>query len=99
MTIVVTRTAIEGDLRMELDRLENLLADLRHLAKGHLPAGRSLEAAPLLDSWARTTRPESCLSGRLLGRRVGQTSGILVMSPELGWVRTLSGFYRLGQPR
>lgn len=97
MTIIVTRTGVEGDLRIELERLENLLADLRHLAKGHLPAGKNLEAAPFLDAWTQVTRPEPCLTGRMLGRQIRVTSGIQVMSAELGWVRTSSGFYRLGR--
>jgi hypothetical protein len=97
MTVIGTKTGVHGELRMELERLESLVADLRHLANGHRPSPRNLDTAPMLDNWEQGVRPDPCLIGTMAGHpycrgRMSVTSGLWVLSPELGWVRTLNRF-------
>jgi hypothetical protein len=101
--IIVGHHGIVGDLQGEIARLDNLLADLRHLAKGHMPTERNIGAAPVIEHWAEATRPEPCLVGRMVGHPdcvgpLSVTSGVWVYAPDFGWARTLSRFYRLGRP-
>ena len=101
MTIIVSRQGITGDLQGDIARLECLLADLRHLSNGYLPADRNIGVAPLIEPWGHGSRPEPCLIGRMHGHPIcrsglSATSGLWVFAPELGWARTLNRFYRLG---
>jgi hypothetical protein len=101
MTIVVRRHSILGDIQAEIVRLESLLADLRHVADGHLPTEANISSAPIIDRWATATRPEVCLIGEVHGHPncagpMSVTSGLQIFSPEYGWARTGSRFFRLG---
>jgi hypothetical protein len=104
MTLLIRQGQILGEVSYEIARLEKLAADLDRLACGIMPTAESLAAAPRLDGYVRATRPVPCLVGhctdhpRLNGPLI-TTTDLWVVAPELGWVRTLSRFYRLGNPR
>jgi hypothetical protein len=92
-----------GDLASELARLESLLVDLERLADGQLPTARELDAAPLLSPFIVSSRPAVCLIGGNCGHPINQghtirTSDVAVLAAELGWARTSSRLYRLGEP-
>ena len=89
----------------------DLPAKLRHLAddiellrrRGH-PQSADLHSAPRLDAWAMAMTPHGLrLTGvvtghPLLGDRVIMTSALWVADGESRWVRSLSRYYRLGNP-
>lgn len=69
------------------------------------PTSDDLAGAPLLDLW----RPMANLQGSVvlwgevsghprLGATTITTSRLIALDPEAGWARTLSRWYRLGQP-
>lgn len=88
-----------------LCRLKALVADLEALQSGRsttvLP-----KAAPLLDQWDFAQRAALCLVGRSnghpllpgVGRQIA-TSDLWLMSADHRWARTMSRWYRLGEPR
>ena len=103
MFIINGDRQIVGDLAGELARLESLVADLERLSDGQLPTAQELEAAPLLDPFIVSSRPSVCLIGGNVGHPVNQgrtirTSDVYVLAAELGWARTSSRLYRLGEP-
>lgn len=88
-----------------LCRLKALVADLEAVQSGR--SGTVLpKAAPLLDQWDFAQRAAVCLVGRshghpLLpgeGRQIA-TSDLWLLSADRQWARTLSRWYRLGEPR
>lgn len=91
-------------LRSEADRLERLAADLRRIADGVGPTPADLEAAPTLHGWSRSEMTLPCLIGRVIGHpsipdtHLTKTTDLWTMNPGSGWARTLSRFYRLGEP-
>src|SRR3546814_1227542 len=100
---LVTEHGIQGDLQREIVRLESLIADLKHIALGVAPNDEDLEAAPSLDGYTLAVRERPCLAGfaeghPILGSRTIVTSELWAIAPDLGWARTHSRFYRLGQP-
>ena len=103
MPLIVNRQRIVGDVAGSIARLESLVSDLEHLGDGLMPTAEVLAAAPLLDPWCLSTCTLPCLIGgntghpTLKGRGV-QTTEVWALAPELGWARTLSRFYRLGEP-
>lgn len=99
---LVTRDGVEGDVAFELRRLTGLLEDLTRIAEGHRP-GAELADAPFLDDYAPTFRMDPCLTGLVQGHPSVRgpavlTSALWAYSPELGFARTLSRYYRLGRP-
>lgn len=99
----ITKNGVVGDIRGEIHRLESLLADLRRIADGSRPNAADLADAPIIDQWTAAMRPEPCLVGKIHGHprckgSVSVTSGVWMHAPELGWMRTLSSYYRLGRP-
>jgi hypothetical protein len=103
MPIIVGREGVHGDVYHELARLEQLAADLDLIANGELPSADRLSSAPLLDAWRADFRPVPCLVGtctdhpRLRGPLIF-TTDVWAIAPDFGWARTLSRFYRLGEP-
>ncbi len=100
--IVVGRDGIIGDIHGEIRRLDLLLADLRRVAAGHLPTAGDLSDTVIIDHWVHASRPEPCLAGQIHGHPncrgpISVTSGLWLWSPEFGWGRTLSRYYRLGR--
>lgn len=102
MTVIVTPHGILGDLPQEIFRLKDLLVALEGIGSGLAPSTSELDEAPIIDHWVEATRPQLCLAGQIYGHPtvrgpLGITSEVWAMAPELGWVRTYSRFYRLGQ--
>ena len=96
----------DGSTDAHVERLERLAADILALRDGRLPMSEALAGAPFLEGWIEAATPMPCLVGRVTGhpRLVGAgrpiaTSDLWVDARELGWIRTLSRFYRLGRPR
>jgi hypothetical protein len=89
-----------------VERLERLAADLQDvLGRGGLPSPDELPDAPSLDHWAPMAEDAVCLVGRSTGHpglpgkgRLIRTSGLWLISQEMGVARTLSRWYRLGRP-
>ena len=93
----------------EIERLEELTAALEVICMPFpIPMdqmlARSQSNAPILDEWQLVVRPVPCLVGlstghpRLPGeRRSIVTSEIFLISESLGWARSYSRWYRLGQ--
>lgn len=87
----------------EIERLEELTRDLRRLLAGQKPTAMELHLAPEINSWLNADFGSAALAGRvtthplLPGKRAIVTSPIAVSAEDLGWVRTSSRYYRLGQ--
>lgn len=84
-------------------RLEALAADLRRLGEGVAPTAADLASAPLLERWRETdvalTRLVGLCSGHpLLPNGPVSTTEVWVLNAADGWARTLSRYYRLGEP-
>lgn len=101
----IDRDAIARDI----DRLEALVADLWVVSSPfdcrRLYNDRTLASAPLLENWRRVVRPMPCLEGLVTGhpslpgrRRAIVTSDLWLFSEELGLARSLSRWFRLGEP-
>lgn len=105
MAIIVGRNHLIGDVPAEIVRLEALAADLRKLHSGTLPGRHELWAAPVLNTWSIAIDASGCrvvrgIDGQhpaLLGR-LAKPTDIWVWAPDRSWLRTASGFYRLGRP-
>ncbi len=87
-----------------LVRLKSLVADMEAVQAGRSPIDLP-EDAPLLDRWALAQRPATCLVGRSSGHpllpgedRAIATSDLWLISADGRWARTLSRWYRLGEP-
>lgn len=87
----------------EIEKLERLIEDIKLLLRTGAPSADQLEAAPLLAGWIPVE--QSCLAfvGKvdahplLPGNRTIVTSPVEIMGDGLGWIRTHSRFYRLGE--
>lgn len=104
MAILVPPFGEPFQLHDHLDRLRRLLADVEALAEGRHPTRDTLSGAPVLEEWSLATRGMPCLKGQFLGHpkirsgRAGITSNLWIHAPSHGYARTLSRFYRLGDP-
>ena len=101
MLIIGGNRRIVGDLAGAIARLESLLADLDRFGSGHFPDDTELGKAPLLDPFTLGEKRARCLIGGNVGHPIlkGQfisTSELWAFAPELGWARTYSRLYRLG---
>jgi hypothetical protein len=91
-------------LDAEIALLRELLRDLERIRVGQHPGRRTLNDAPVLENWKVTVRTEPCLTGivhghpRIQDRRTTITSQLWLLAPKLGYARTLSRFYALGEP-
>ncbi len=87
-----------------INKLQRLIEDLKMLRDGKGPVSETLDDSPALYDWNQTTRPAVCLEGfvqehpRLGRNRLIITSDLYYLDPELQFARTLSRFYRLGNP-
>lgn len=98
---------IRSIIGSEAQRLSSIAIDLSRLAKSE--ALDPLDALfpdnpPQLDFWDLGFRRTCCLTGLSSGhpvlngnRREIITSDLIAISEELGWARTRSRWYRLGQ--
>ena len=103
MPIIIGRRGILGDIAGTLARLEALASDLERFGSGEMPSPEELDAAPLLDPFAISTRPLPCLIGGngdhpILKGPAITTSEVWIIAPDFGWARTYSRLYRLGEP-
>ena len=102
MIILRNGRAMLGDVTAELARLEQLLVDLRHIAAGHTPDIKNLNAAPVVDDWTIIPRLRPALTGFVVGHprltdgQLTVTSPLEILAPEFGWARTGSRMVRLG---
>ena len=101
MPIIIGHRGILGDIAGTLARLEALASDIELFGSGEMPSAQELEAAPLLNPFAISTRPLPCLVGGNGGHPFlkGPTvtpSEVWAIAPGLGWAHTYSRLYRLG---
>lgn len=91
-------------LDFEIARLKALVTDLERARNGQHPSRQVIAHAPFLHNWQLAHRQEPCLMGTVTGHptikndRRAMTSGLWLLSPALGYARTISRFYALGQP-
>jgi hypothetical protein len=85
-------------------RHSSLVADMEKIRQGTSIEGLAGDA-PLLDRWAFAARPAACLVGVSSGHpilegtgRLITTSDLILISQDGAWARTLSRWYRLGDP-
>lgn len=102
MTIIIDRHGIRGDLMGDIAALESLLRDMNRIEDGNFPMPEELERAPLIDRYLVAPRQVGALVGQIHGHPhvkgpVSVTSELWVLAEHLGWARTYSRFYRLGQ--
>ena len=84
-------------------RIHNLSRDLRLFEELKAPTMTEFVDAPVLENWCTVDRAEPALAGvvtghPLLGDRRIVTSGLYLLDPTMGYARTLSRWYRLGNP-
>ena len=101
--IRVDETAMSEWIDIEIERLERLLADLKRIRARAAPTAADLDGTPVIDGYRIARRDVLCLVGEVtghprLGNRNTITTELWLFAPTLGWARTLSRFYRLGQP-
>jgi hypothetical protein len=104
MTFDPNNTSRDTRFDRELARLRALVDDMGAIRSGIHPE-RLAGAAPILDTWVLTHRPEACLAGRSTGHpklpgagRPIVTSDLWLLSKDHQFARTLSRWYRLGRP-
>jgi len=90
------------DLPELVERLRRLADDLERIDRGRGPTAAELRRAPCLTRWV-TVPCGAALAGIVEGHpRIGPgpvtTSPLYHLSNDLTWGRTLSRFYRLGEP-
>ncbi|MEF2074887.1 DUF6634 family protein [Consotaella aegiceratis] len=104
MSILITADGAILNLD-ELNLLSRLVADLERIRNGVAPSRHELADAPLLDNWSLAMRLRPCLTGQVDGHptiargRRSITSQLHLFAPHHGYARSLSRFYRLGEPR
>ncbi|MEH2469257.1 hypothetical protein V1281_001491 [Nitrobacteraceae bacterium AZCC 2161] len=104
MTYLIKDRSPVPELDAEINRLRELLRDLERVRSGQHPGRRILADAPILANWEVTVRPEPCLTGivhghpRIKNQRPAITTQLWLLAPMLGYARTLSRFYALGEP-
>ena len=89
----------------QLQRFAALVSDMDWIRKGASVEDLAGDA-PLLDRWVFAERPVACLMGYSTGHPVLEGSGRLITTSDLcliaengAWARTLSRWYRLGDPQ
>jgi hypothetical protein len=97
--------AATGAFDFELERLSALVSDMQRVADGVPVEELAGETPPCLDRWSRAERPAPCLVGLSSGHphlvgtcRLILTSDLWLISADNRWARTLSRWYRLGDP-
>jgi hypothetical protein len=88
----------------QFERLSALVADMEEIRKGSSVEDLAGDA-PYLDRWALGKRPAASLIGYASGHpvlpgtgRLIATSDLCLISEDGRWARTLSRWYRLGDP-
>lgn len=86
-----------------IERIHALSRDLLLVQQLKAPSIRDIASAPALEGWHHCLRTEPALRGTVtghpvLGHRPIVTSGFYLLDPIAGYARTLSRWYRLGEP-
>lgn len=88
----------------QFQRLSALVFDMAEIRRGASVEDLA-DDAPLLDRWVLGERPARCLIGLSTGHpvlegtgRMITTSDLFLISEDAAWARTLSRWYRLGEP-
>lgn len=105
MVMFDPRRSSQGDVFEEqFRRYRDLLEDMDRICK-EAPVEELAGEAPVLDRWAFGSRPAACLIGYSTGHpllpgtgRLVTTSDLCLISANGAWARTLSRWYRLGDP-
>ena len=91
------------DPEMAAQHLRGLADDLDAIAAGKAPTAANLAGAPLITGWRPelTDRRDAAVSGTVSGDPVHPDGEriqveIVAADPDLGWVRGLLSWYRLG---
>lgn len=104
MTFIIRKDGPAPQLESEIIRLRGLVRDLEDIRRGKHPDKAALASCPRIHDWQGITRPDPCLTGIMFNHptigdgRPGITTGLWVLAPTLGYARTISRFYALGQP-
>lgn len=94
-------TFADPAVRMHSRLVSELAIDLERIRAGIGPSDEEIANAPCIEGWYLGGRIETALIGNVVdhplleGRAI--TSQLYVLDPELGYARTLSRWYRLGQ--
>ena len=98
------RSAQEPLFESQLQRFSRLVSDMQAI-KGQASIDGLAGDAPRLERWAIGVRPATCLVGLSTGHpildgsgRLIATSDLILTSEDAEWARTLSRWYRLGEP-
>lgn len=90
--------------QLQLARFAALVSDMEKIKEGAC-MDRLGADAPLLDRWVFAERPAACLMGQSTGHPVLEGTGSLITTSDLVLIsddrasaRTLSRWYRLGDP-
>ena len=92
------------DIDSDILWLKNLLKDLENMTNGIFPDPRQLAAFPKIENWILASRRVPCLFGTIPGScRIGDkparlTTDLWVHAPAMGFARTLTNFFALGEP-
>lgn len=92
-----------GSLASLNDQLIALAHDIDELRVNGQPRNVDLRTAPVLEAWMSGGLVAPCLLGAVIGhpllgsRPHIHTSQLIAMDADLGWARTWSRFYRLGE--
>ena len=85
------------------ENLRNLAQDLDDIAAGVRPTSDDLATAPILVDWEPRLSPAQgpAIRGTVVGHPTisdGETlrADILAADPDLAWIRSWAGYYRLG---
>ena len=99
MPIILGNQGPVGDPARLANWLDHLSRDLRRIGEGRLPSRAQLQQAPLLASAHFASRPMACLvngeAGQDILGPVASGNHVWVIAPDGGWVRTLTGYYRI----
>jgi hypothetical protein len=92
----------DAEFRIHARLIERLATDLGRIRRGEGPTLEELNRAPILSDWRPAVRVSPALAGSVSGHPLvaagpAVTSQLFVLDEELGYVRTLNRWYRLGE--
>jgi hypothetical protein len=103
MIAIINNLEGSPELEFEIERLRRLADDLDGIQHGRHPGRKVLSTAPRIEGWHLAVRPTACLTGCVFGHPwikeggIGITTDLWAIAPALGYARTLSRFYVLGE--
>lgn len=97
-------TFADARVRRTARLIHGLSADLRRIQLGLAPGGDELAEAPVIENWLIGYRLEPAIVGTVrnhpdLADGPVTTSSLFILDPGMGFARTMSRFYVLGQQR